>query len=214
VRDEFRADWREAILRARTNDTRTGTQHWLGVILAQDPDLALDWLRARLRDPDSPQYFLGGPFASAIQALRREQRAQLLGELPALPILNSLLPPLVERDTELYRQLLVRAELRDFHLIPLAGKPDEAWSELAILALDAGHLPERIADAAIWGRQPAEPHAWPGVDYWSGWRQAFAPLRAHSRADMREVGRYGQEHVDPHLQRAQSEQEQISLHGF
>ena len=213
VRDELRADWQDAVLRARTDDSRTGLQHWLAAILAKDPDLALDWLRARLRDADPPNYFLRGPFASAVHALRHEQRAQLLSELPALPILGSLLPQLVKRDMELYRQLLARAELRAYHLVPLGGKPDEAWSTLALVALDAGYPPERIASAAtsglgiqvIWGS---------GIDYWTGWEQAFAALQNHTRVELREVGRYGWELAKRQIQRAESEQERISLRGL
>jgi hypothetical protein len=190
-----------------------GLQHWLEVILAQDPDLALDWLRNRLRDPDLPGYFLDGPFASAVRALRLEQRAQLLGELPAVPILRSLLPRLVNRDAELYRQLLARKELWDYHLAPLSGKPDEAWSELALLALDSGHSPEQIAEATIWGPD-GHFYGGPGVDYWEAWAQAFAPLESHAWAELREVGRHGRRIIEHDLQRARSEQERISLRGL
>jgi hypothetical protein len=210
---DLRVDWREAILRAHTDGTRTGLQHWLEVILAQAPDLALDWLRSRLRDPDLTTYFLDGPFASAVRALRPEQRAQLLGELPAAPILRSLLPRLVNRDAELYRQLLVRKELWDYHLAPLSGKPDEAWSELALLALDSGHSPEQIAEATIWGPD-GHFYGGPGVDYWEAWAQAFAPLESHAWAELREVGRQGRRIIEHDLQRALLEQKQINLHGL
>jgi hypothetical protein len=176
-------------------------------------DLALGWLRARLRDTDLPTSFLAGPFAAAVQALGSEQRAELLGDLPVVPVLRSLLPRLVVRDAGLYLRLLARADLAEFHLVPLGGKPDEAWTELALLALEAGYSPERIASAAVWG---ADGHFYrgPGVEYWEGWAQAFAPLEDHSRSDVREIGRHGRELIDSYLQRARTEPEQVALHGI
>ena len=208
VRAEFRADWRTAVLRARDEGPQ---QHWLELILARDPDLALEWLRTRLQDPNLPEYFRAGPFASAVQSLQPAQRAQLLGELPAVSILSSLLPRLVERDVKLYRQLLARPELQAYHLYPLSGKPDEGWRNLALLALEAGHSPEEIARATFWGRGVVPG---PGFGYSQAWEQTFESLEDHPRAEMREVGRYGQQIVEEQLQRARAQEEQISLHGL
>jgi hypothetical protein len=214
VRNEFLAEWHEAILRAPAGGPRDSMQHWLGEILAQDPNLALDWLRARLRDPDSPGYFLGGPYSLAVQALRPEQRAELLDELLPVPILGSLLPRLVERNAELYQRLLVRHPLEDYHLAPLAGKPDDAWIALALLALDADKSPAQVAEAAVWG--PGSHHlvTGAGVEYWEGWAQAFHSLEDHPSAEIREVGRQGRSVVEHDLQIARSRQEQIRLHGL
>jgi hypothetical protein len=213
VRTEFLAAWREAILKAPADSSRTELQHWLGTILAGDPDLALDWLRARLRDPEPATFFLSGPFASAVEALRYEQRAQLVGEMPAIPIIRFLLPPIVRQEPELYKQLLTVVWLRDYHLAPLAGKPDGPWIELAQLALEAGHPPERIAEAAVWG-PGGHFFAGPSVDYWEEWAQAFAALEDHPRAEMREVGSRGRQIIGLDLQRARARQEQINLRGM
>jgi hypothetical protein len=216
VRTEFLSDWKEAILRAPADSSQTELQYWLGAILAGDPDLALDWLRARLRDPGSATYLLSilsRPFASAVEALRPGQRAQLVGEMPAVPMIRFLLPLIVRRDPELYRQLLAVVWLRDYHLAPLAGKPDDPWIELALLALEAGHLPERIAEAAVWG-PGGHSFAGPGVDYWEEWARAFAALEDHPLAEVREIGRHGRQIVECDLQQARSRQEQIDLRGM
>jgi hypothetical protein len=211
---DLRTDWREAILRAHTDDTRTGLQHWLGVILAQDPDLALDWLRNRLRDPDLPSYFFrDGPFASAVRALRPEQRAQFLSELPVVPVLSSLLPLLVNRDAELYRRLFARKELWDYHLSILSREPDEVWSDLALLALNAGHSPEEVARVTVWASR-GHPIALPGVHYWEDRDREFALIESHNRAELREIGRQARQIIGLELQRARSEQERISLRGL
>jgi hypothetical protein len=213
AREVVRAEWREAILRAPSGGLQVGVQYWLGVILARDADLALDWLRARLKDPDLPGSFSNGPFALAVQALRPEQRSELLGELPAISLLRSLLPRLVGRDVVMYRRLLEQHHLRDYHLAPLHGKPDEAWAELAQLARAAGFLPRQIAEATAWG---SGGHSWslPGVDYWTSWDEAFAAFESHSSADIQEIARTGREVIAPSLRRAVKEQQQISLHGF
>jgi hypothetical protein len=212
IADHLLTDWREAILRAPAENSQTGFQHWLGVILTKDPNLALEWLLARVRDPESAVSPSTGPLASAAQALRTEQRAQLVAEVTPAPILDSLLPPIVGRDPELYSQLLARTQLRDYHLAPLNGKPDQEWSQLAALALDAGYPPERIADAAAWGS--GHFFAGPGVEYWEDWEQAFIALEEHPSVGMREVGRQGRRIVEGELKTARSKQEQIALHGF
>lgn len=213
VPDDLHPEWREAILRARGDDYQTRLQYWLGVILAKDPDLALDWLRARLRDADLAIDLSSAHFAPVVQALRPEHRVQLLGDLPADPVLDVFLPALVGRNKELYRHLLAHCHLRDYHLVPLGGRPDESWSELALQALDAGHAPERIAEAAVRG-SGGHVHDGSGVDYWAGWTQAFTAIEHHQRAEMREIGRHGIRIIEGHLQEARSRQQQIGLHGF
>lgn len=213
VRAEFLTDWRSAILRAHGTEAHSGFRYWLEIILAEDADLALDWLRARLQDSDLPTCFLGGPFAAAVQALRSEQRAQLIRELPSVPILDSLLPKLVGRDADLYRRLLAREELSEFHLAPLGGKPDEAWTGLALPALGAGYTTERVAEAAIW---PAGGHllSGSGLDYWESWRPAFVWLESHPRSELREVGRQGRKIVEDYILRAQAKEDRIALRGI
>lgn len=213
ARREVQKEWREALLRARSDGTRGGVQNWLGVILSRDADLALGWLRTRLRDEDLPGSFSDGPFASAAQSLRPEQRFELLGELPAVPLLRALLPRLVRRDLEMYRKLLEQDHLREYHLVPLHGKPDEPWAHLAEAALGAGFLPRQIAKATAWG---SDGHSWagPGVDYWRGWDEAFAAFESHSSPGIRSIARAGREVIVPNLRRAEGEQQRISLHGF
>jgi hypothetical protein len=213
VPGDLLADWRAAILRAPADESRVGAQFWLGVVLGQEPKLALEWLLTRLRDPDLPTYFLDGPFGTAIDALHPEHRTELVAELPAVSLLDSLLPRLVGRDAGLYRQLLGRSQLRDYHLVPLSGKPDEAWTNLAVLALDAGYAPEGIAEATIRG-SGTHFYAGPGVDYWEGWARAFAALEGDPRAEIREVGRQGRKIVEHDLERARARREEIALRGL
>lgn len=153
VRDVVRADWWQAVLRAKSPDDEgvdlTGLGSWLQTILMSDPQLAFEWLDRRLGEPDLPGWFLSeSAFAGAARALTLTRKEQLLARLPDIPIAGSLVGCLVGRDPELYRRLLARTELRAHHLMPLLGVPNESWTNLAVLALDAGYTPDAIARAS------------------------------------------------------------------
>jgi hypothetical protein len=177
VRDEIRADWWQAVLRAKCADDKSenlrGLGSWLRTILMSDPELAFEWLQLRLGEPDLPGWALSdGAFAGAARVLLREQREQLLAQLSDLPITVALVGCLVGRDPDLYRRLLARPELRGHHLTPLLGVPDEAWANLAVLALNAGYTPDDIARASG-----------PSLDG----EAAFARLADHPDARLQEV---------------------------
>jgi hypothetical protein len=217
VREEVRPDWRAAILRAKTEEyddakETEGLQYWLGEILSAEAPLAFDWLLARLGDPDLP-WFLedDSAFARAVRALLREQKLQLLEELKPVPALQSLLPALIENDADLYRKLLARPELADYHLDPLSGMPDEAWVPLALAALDAGYEPSQVADAA-----DSAGHLWSGtgVEYWRRWDDAFASLEGHPDDGLREIAREGRRWVRSRLADAEAEEKRVALHGL
>ena len=216
MRAEISAEWRAAILRARTDEYPgspggPGEQTWLGAILGDDPTLAFDWLRARLGDPDLPGHaFASGPFGRAVRALDQEQRRALLDDLQPHPILGSLLPWLVGNDLILYSGLLLRPDLRDYHLDPLGGLPDETWVAKATLALDAGYLPEDVAGAAY-----RTSHSWAGFgnEYWTRWKEAFAALQDNQRSDLREVARFGIAEAEKELETARRKRKRFELEG-
>jgi hypothetical protein len=184
----------------------------MGLILAGDPDLALEWLQVRLGDSDLPTYLAtDSPFLAAARSLRREQKEQLLRELEPLDLLHSLIPAVVGRDVDLFRRLLSRLDLRDFHLEPLGAPQSPDWEGFALVALDAGYEPRVIASHALHG-----PHSWAGsgVEYWEKWDQAFAAFEGHSRTDFREVVRRSRDLVQAELSRARDHQKHFELHGL
>lgn len=217
VREEIRTEWRAAILRAKTGEYEearqiVGLQYWLRVILVRDADLSLDWLRVRLKDDDLPRRFRGdSPFAHAVRSLRREQRFELLEELPPVSVLQSLLPLLIQKNLELYRVLLARPSLRDYHLEPLEGLSEPGWDALAIAAIEAGHDPARIAEAAFGS---SHFYSGPGIEYWSRWDEAFAKLQDHPNLELREVAGQGRKRAQEELDRAEERQRQVHLHGL
>lgn len=177
VRDEIRDDWWRAVLRARSaegdGENLQGFGSWLRTILMSDPQLAFEWLQRQLGGPDLPVRILSdGAFTGAARVLLRKHKEQLLAKLPNLPLAGSLVNYLVGRDPDLYRCLLARHDLRAHHLTPLVGVPDEAWANLALLALDAGYSPDDVARAC-----GPSPHSEP----------AIAGLADHSDVRLQEV---------------------------
>jgi hypothetical protein len=217
VREEIRPEWRSAILRSKTREYKetkkaVGLQYWLRGILAKDVDLALDWLRRRLKDSNLPAWFMGdSPFVAAIRALRKEQKEVLLEELRPARILRFMLPTLIDSDLELYRKLLEIEPLADYHLGPLGGLPGTAWGGLALAALDAGYAPEDIARAAF---LKSISDVSVGPESWEPWDQAFATFENHSREDLREVVRHGRACAQEKLGRARDRQRRFELYGL
>jgi hypothetical protein len=222
VREEILPEWRSAILRSKTeeysdSEHAKGLQYWLGVILSGDPDLSLEWLRNRLRDHDLPWHFLGdSPFANALCSLRKDHRMALLQDLEAAqepepaPIIGDIIPLLIQKDVEFYGKLLSLKRLSEFHLAPLEGLPQSAWSNLALVALQAGYEPAQIAAAAF---EPAS--FWgSGVEYWESWDLAFGEIEREGTEELQEIARHGRQIARVKLRRAKARQGEIELHGF
>lgn len=217
VREEISAEWRSAILRARTEEYSgtepdMGLEYLLGCILARDASLALEWLRNRLRDPDLPWHFLGdSPFAHALRALRKGQRLALLQDLEPVPIVGDMIPLLIREDVEVYGQILALSRLADYHLAPLRGLPQKPWSDLALVARQAGYEPVQIAEAAF-----KTHHGWAGsgIEYWEKWDLAFAEIGREESPELREVSRHGREIAQKELQRSRELEKRIDINGL
>lgn len=216
VREEIFPEWRSAILRSRTEEY-SGAEHamslqyLLGVILSGDAGLALEWLRNRLRDPDLPEHLRGdSPFAHALRSLGKEQRRTLLQELEPVPIVGDMIPLLIREDVEVYGQLLSLKSLADYHLGPLAGLPQKAWSSLASVALQAGYEPVQVAAAAF-----KTHHTWrSGIEYWEEWNLAFAELGREETPELQEVSRHGMEIAKEQLQLAKRLGEYVDVNSL
>jgi len=69
--------------------------------------------------------------------------------------------------------------------------------ELAAAALDSGHAPREVAEAALF--RPTDPAS--QEDRWQQRDRAFAALTENPRADLREVGRLGRQRVEEEVRR-------------
>jgi len=211
VREEIRTEWREAFLNWREDPSPVNTEYWLAEILDREPDLAFGWLNARLKAEDLPINVFGESVSHAARALDREQRKKILAAAPGpSALLFALIPLLVQRDLELYRELLQRQDLMGYHLRPLQGPIDESWVALATAALEAGKEAREIAEAAFPWFQVL---SIPGLEQWRQWDQAWEKLECHPRYDLREIAKHGREWAQKEIRRAESIERHWALYG-
>lgn len=212
---EIEPEWRAVVLGAGRGggiDRRRSSTHWLKRALSSRSDLALSWLRERLCDVGELEVVAeDGVYAAAIRSLGVEARKQLVDELEATYFNSKLLAPLVGSSPEVYRHLLDRKELADHHLAPLVARaPDAEWTELARVALDAGHEPDALAAASL---------QWPGVVVSFGevhWRlmiDAFEELRRTSSGGLQEVAERGRARAEELLAQANAQLRHFEMTG-
>jgi hypothetical protein len=167
VRPALRAAWREAILRCPERVPEEAFE--------ADPDLARDWLAARLGDESASTLWQEHDTArAAYTALTTEQRVELLGHVPEGGWWNRAVRNLVGEDPVVYRHLLAERHLWRHHLAPLRGWPSDAWASMARLAIDRGYSPEEVAEATHGAFRTCD------SDYWARWVEAFKGLSTHA----------------------------------
>jgi hypothetical protein len=120
-----------------------------------------------------------------------------------------MLPHLIREDVEFYREVLALPRLSDYHLAPLAGLPQKAWSSLALAALQAGYEPAQIAEAAF---KTHHTTVNAGVDYWEKWDLAFAKIG--EIPGLQEVSRQGAKLAQHNLERAKEMEKRIDIHSL
>ena len=116
-------------------------------VFEQEPEVLVDWTRAwweRLRTGSLE--FLPMHVDDLVAGLSIETRLDLIADIPAdLPSDHRLVTQLVSHDLEVAKALFDREDLEHLHGAALSGDPDAAWMESALLALDKGWSPERVA---------------------------------------------------------------------
>ncbi len=144
-------------------------------LFEQHPDVLVDSIRAwweRLRTGSLE--FWPIEVEDLIAGLSIETRLDLIADIPAdLLSDHRLVTQLVSHDLEVAKALFDREDLEHLHGAALSGDPDAAWMESALLALDKGWSPERVAfetsmDVAFSGEASAN---------WQNRVDAFESLR-------------------------------------
>ena len=144
-------------------------------VFEQEPDVLVDSIRAwweRLRTGSLE--FLPMHVEDLVAGLPIETRLDLIADIPAdLLSDHRLVSQLVSSDLRVAKALYEREDLEHLHGAALNGDPNEAWMERALLALDKGWSPERVAfetsmDVAFSGEASA---------YWQKKVDAFESLR-------------------------------------
>lgn len=198
--------WQEVVIR------RVGDADWVKRALQEDSELAYEWSMARITAGD-PSLLLNLSVhdleEAAVGTLIREERRELLNAICSLD--EDIRPNgfrwarlLVGNDLDLYQHLIDRDVEEVLTLGPLIGRPDEAWLEKAEMALDAGHAPEDIAEAAF-GVQTG----WTGSlsERWEEWAKTFQNLDTDDRRLQRALD-HGANHAEERAEKAAERERQ------
>ena len=129
----------------------------LGSILSKDHDLFADWLSGWLvRAQTDKREWLPFDIRESVSNLPISARIDLVGQIPADLVsmeLPQLVMQLVAGTPAVARVLFARRDLNHLHHNALAvNVPDEAWLQIALSALDAGHTVDAVAYASEFGR--------------------------------------------------------------
>ena len=205
--------WRRAILKSLDdNSMARNDEYWIGEILKKDSELACAWLKKLLAEKRTYlSYGVNETAKRAINALDKTQRRTILESINPEFRSNGLVGLLIDDDMELYADMLGMENLERYHLDPLAGAPDTVWKKKALLALDAGYLPEDIARAVLG-------NSWtisgPVSVYWQGWIDAFEPLCHDTDARIARIGEFGCEMSRKNQERALKREHEEAIHGI
>ena len=197
VPESLRAAWRRAVLRSAREGGRSGqsTDYWLGEILSDDSDLAVDWLVSNLTDDSYSRWMTNDLAKTAAKSLGQVQRQDVLTRLDAAGAVYAVpevIKLLVHGDLGLYRQLLDSTSLNDHHLDPLEGSLDATWRRLALAALDRGYSVTDILHATT-----SAIRTWSVSEsaMWAAERGRFEALLNDADARIAAVGREGVEYA-------------------
>ena len=218
IADEFRATWRQAILRSAVGEVERSSDYWLKKILSEDGYLSVDWLISNLScERHSRYHWEVDDLANAVaRSLGIEQRKKVLERLTSADEIRAtagVIERLVGGDLDLYRCLLRSETLKEHHLDPLHRAPDwrkserrriyddrgplfqsldDTWREMALAALDHHYSTQQVLDATI-GRS----WSWSGEesDMWARRRREFEALLNDADDQIVQIGRAGVEYT-------------------
>lgn len=187
IRESLYESWRNVIVNRATEG------YWLKQVFRRDPTLAYNWLETQLARSDFMFFRRDDETKAAIDSLDATVRKEVL-RLVSSDRLRSdeLVAYIVGDDLDVYKMLLSSKRLRALHLAPLLGFPEGAWAQKALLALDAGHSAEKVAESVHGGF-----YSWSGneSDMWGEWVEKFEALCSHENERIQEVGVIGRHHA-------------------
>ena len=206
--------WRQAILRAPADEAPVSQhdEYWLGEILSGNKRLAEEWLISKFgrRDGDDSSWRVEGIAVKLVPVLDAAQRARVLAAVGSDCHAEKLVKGLVAADVDLYRELLERCELAEYHLAPLAGKPCATWRRIALLALGKGYSVDDLVHATL-GRS----YFWsgPASKMWAEWKSAFETLLNDVDRRIVQIGERGAEITGERERRELEIEHYQAVHG-
>ena len=218
---DVRPAWRKAIVdSAQRHLLPNGSEnHWLGEMLAQDSELAFEWLRSAI----ASQKCGVGEDELAEKAMRNLDKAQRFALLDAgneIGITASSwffavawIPACVGDDVDVYRRLLHSPNLKNAHGLPLAGDFTKSWRDKALAALDAG-MSE--CEVASWSGGSGGKGGFIGEmsDVWRMAREKFEAIQDDEDCRLRRVGRIGAARMQQGEEKAKSGEDMERMRGI
>jgi hypothetical protein len=203
VRANLRQAWREVVLRC--------PEKIYPEMLIGDPELAFEWIAARLREGGRRLGDHDYPASRVLPTLTQDQRCALLRHAPAGSYLVAdVLARLVGDDLALFRSLLADPLRAEYHLAPLHGRPQGAWADKALLAMEAGHSAEEVVRAAF---RHGEAYVGSQSPYEEAWVSAFEALGSHPDERIRRVAEVGRATAQRRLESVRRNELAVAVYG-
>lgn len=212
VRAEVQQSWRQAILRSSDLEfDRIQEGKWLPDILAGTPDLAFDWMIKYIDRRGTGSWHPPDELKQVVSALSDEQLSRLLQALdPGHLFLREWVALLVDGRPGLFAILSHSDGCSDVHLAALTNQElGDRWWELAMMALEAGTAPARIAESTFIHSPPF----WGGEEHWSRYREFFSSRLPGSDSSARKLCSAGIEEADRRIALAIERKRQDDLDG-
>lgn len=141
VRQELNDDWKKVILNDDVNST------WLPEILKNNEILAYEWLIHLIQTQVKYEYSMHNLISAVSESLNIEQKHAVLDLIQSDQIGSLIVQNFASDSEDLYKHLLSKPILKNFHLHPLSFELKNHWIEKAKLALNHGYTAEEIARA-------------------------------------------------------------------
>lgn len=196
IRDSLKAIWKDAIIRDAGDN---GAQAEMKQIFKSDPTIARKWLACRIDSEPDHVWYMEYAAKEAFNVISDEDKKYLFPKLKDRYAHASIALRLVGDNIDLYAHYLTINLGEDLHLAPLNTRPIGNWIDMAVLALDAGYLPEDIVRAA-YGHGYS--HEGKISDMWQGWLNQFDALCLHTDSRVKEIGDIGKKMADNNRSRA------------
>ena len=215
--DESLGDaWRDAIIRSAEASERIDdiASFWIGEILKKDNALATAWMTRLVQDQGNRHgYSLEEMIKEVVTTLEQKQLRAIVNAISPHRKqweIREIVAALVGNSVELYWELLKMEKLKPLHLVPLAGKPDDAWVPKAVLALDHGYTMQEVGAAT---QDMVQTWTGPESDVWAEWRQYFDGLQAYPDLRISGIGEQGSEIMRKREEDAKARERQEEIYG-
>jgi hypothetical protein len=176
-------DWEKALIEFKLTGNYSIDERIIET-LKQHPPTIMKWIRAKLAEKSGSKTRLDGYYQVAnglVKHLSRDQRLELINELPDNPYAESIVRELVGGELDLFKALLANSKSRKHQLRPLSIVKGEVWARFAEEAFGIGWDEDEVLAAS---------HRFP--EDWSG------PASDHYKALMEEAG-IGMQSTDPRV---------------